>query len=326
MFKKVSIRIYEFFLFVSVSLFCIGMCFGGFVGVLLSIAVLCWYIERYRKTKQEAFNIIKRQEEEKIAQEIAEAEQEQRLIAFERAEYERAITEKEKQEKEAGLEEKRKAEALKSEKERKRVEKEKQKHIQKIIDKNIAVLEDKYRQKVYIDDYGVIKTKAFEKDLNYFVNNMFEFEKWVKTSNSFIRLTLSTQEKANIKANILKRLSKIKPQKSNKNPFEFEEQCALILCKNGWEAEATKKSGDQGVDVVASKDGKRVVLQCKLYSHPVGNKAVQEVFSGKAFYSADFAAVVSNNEYTQQARELAENCGVLLLSVSDLANLEHKLI
>lgn len=325
MFKKVSIRVYEFILFVSVALFCIGMCFGGFVGVLLSIAVLCWYIERYRKIKQEALNIIKRQEEEKIAQEIAEAEQEQRLIAFGRAEQERALAEKEKQEKEAELEEKRKAEALKVEKEQKRVEKEKQKRIQRIIDENIAVLGDKYKQKVYVDDYGVIRTKAFEKDLSYFVNNMFEFEKWVKTSNSFIRLVLSTQEKENIKANILKRLSKIKPQKSNENPFEFEEQCALILCKSGWEAEATRKSGDQGVDVVATKNGIKVVLQCKLYSHPVGNKAVQEVFTGKTFYNADFAAVVSNNEYTPQARELAENCGVLLLSVSDLTNLENKI-
>lgn len=329
--RSLFIRVYETVLFFLVLVIFIGglgasLFLGDYIPAFFAVLSLIFYIERYQKIKKEALDIIKRQEEEKIVQETAEAEQEQRLITFERAEYERALAEKEKQEKEAEFEEKRKAEALKAEKERKRVEKEKQKHIQKIIDKNIAVLEDKYRQKVYIDDYGAIKTKAFEKDLNYFINNMFEFEKWVKTSNSFIRLTLSTQEKANIKANILKRLSKIKPQKSNKNPFEFEEQCALILCKNGWEAEATRKSGDQGVDVVASKDGKRVVLQCKLYSHPVGNKAVQEVFSGKVFYGADFAAVVSNNEYTQQARELAENCGVLLLSVSDLSNLEHKLI
>ena len=97
--------------------------------------------------------------------------------------------------------------------------------------------------------------------------------------------------------------------------------CANTLKKNGWKTNLTPGSGDQGVDVIAKREGIRVVLQCKKYSSPVGNKAVQEVFSGKGFEDADFAAVVSNADYTAAARQLAQKNGVLLLHFDDLANL-----
>src|ERR1700730_11505635 len=62
---------------------------------------------------------------------------------------------------------------------------------------------------------------------------------------------------------------------------------------------------DQGVDVVAEKNGIRLVLQCKLYSRPVGNKAVQEAAAARAHEAADYGVVVSNNRYTQDAQQLA---------------------
>ncbi len=87
---------------------------------------------------------------------------------------------------------------------------------------------------------------------------------------------------------------------------------------SGWVASTTRKTGDQGVDVLASKRGTKVVLQCKLYTNTVGNKAVQEVFAAKDFSNSNFAAVVSNASYSRGARELALKTGVLLLHYSEL--------
>lgn len=109
------------------------------------------------------------------------------------------------------------------------------------------------------------------------------------------------------------------------NPYEFEQKCAQILNESGWNARATSKSLDQGVDVIADKDGVTVVIQCKLYNKPVGNKAVQEIIAGRDFYKADFAAVVSNSTYTISARQLAQNCNVLLLNVDELYTLHEML-
>jgi len=101
-------------------------------------------------------------------------------------------------------------------------------------------------------------------------------------------------------------------------PAEYECLCAEHMRACGFDATLTKASGDQGVDVIARKPGLTVVLQCKYYSSPVGNKAVQEVFAGKRFVGADLAVVVSNNEFTDSARQLAQALGVLLLHDSQI--------
>ena len=103
------------------------------------------------------------------------------------------------------------------------------------------------------------------------------------------------------------------------SPTAFENHCADYLRLKGWKAETTKGSGDQGVDVSAEKSGLRIVLQCKKYNRPVGNKAVQEAHAGKAFADAHAAAVVSNVGYTPSAESLAKTTGVHLLHFTDLA-------
>lgn len=77
----------------------------------------------------------------------------------------------------------------------------------------------------------------------------------------------------------------------------------------------TKASGDHGADIIAdSPDGVKCAIQCKYYSKPVGNKAVQEALAGKVFYGCEKAMVITNNTYTKQAVEDAKRMGVELLS------------
>ncbi len=101
-------------------------------------------------------------------------------------------------------------------------------------------------------------------------------------------------------------------------PEQYEELCADHMRTCGYAVRLTKASGDQGVDVIATKGNVTVVIQCKLHSSPVGNKAVQEVYAGKKFIGADIAAVVSNNEFTPAAKQLAHTVNVLLLHHSQL--------
>lgn len=53
-------------------------------------------------------------------------------------------------------------------------------------------------------------------------------------------------------------------------------------------------------------------IQCKCYSSEVGNKAVQETFSGKTFYNRHIGVVLTNNYFTASAKELAERNGIIL--------------
>jgi hypothetical protein len=61
---------------------------------------------------------------------------------------------------------------------------------------------------------------------------------------------------------------------------EFERYCAKVLKRKGFRIVGmTKASHDQGADIIAKRFGKKYAIQCKLYSHPVGNHAIQEVYA-----------------------------------------------
>lgn len=94
---------------------------------------------------------------------------------------------------------------------------------------------------------------------------------------------------------------------------EYEHVCAKKLKKQGFtNVKVTKGSGDQGIDIIAHKDGKKYGIQCKYYSSPVGNWAVQEAFAGSRYYDCDYAVVMTNTTFTKSAKELANKIGVEL--------------
>ncbi len=94
---------------------------------------------------------------------------------------------------------------------------------------------------------------------------------------------------------------------------EFEYFCADLLRKNGFrKVKVTARSGDQGVDIIAVKGTSRYAIQCKRYASPLGNKPVQEVYTGKAFYNCKYGVVMTNSIFTPHAKELAKKTGVLL--------------
>ena len=94
---------------------------------------------------------------------------------------------------------------------------------------------------------------------------------------------------------------------------EFEKFCIVILSKNNFiNVKQTKSSGDQGVDILAEKDGIKYAIQCKCYSKPVGNHAIQEVYSGKDYYNCHIGVVLTNQTFTESAITLANKTNILL--------------
>ena len=106
------------------------------------------------------------------------------------------------------------------------------------------------------------------------------------------------------------------------NGIEYEHYCSRLLQEHGWEAHVTQSSSGQGCDILAEKSGKKLVVQCKRYGKPVGNKAVQEVIAARDFYKADYAAVITNTSYTKSAVALAKSAGVRLLHDTEIDQLK----
>lgn len=104
---------------------------------------------------------------------------------------------------------------------------------------------------------------------------------------------------------------------------EFEQWVAGRLELHGWRADVTAGSGDQGLDIIARRDGRKIGIQCKRYDGAVGNKAVQEAFSGRAFHRVDAAVVITTGRYTESAKALSRKTGVHLLHVKDIPRLRR---
>ncbi len=106
--------------------------------------------------------------------------------------------------------------------------------------------------------------------------------------------------------------------------YEFEIFLKTLFEKLGYSAEVTKKSGDYGADIILYRNNATIVVQAKRYEKHVGVKAVQEIYSSKNYYCANEAWVVTNNYFTRQAKELANNNGVRLINREELVDLIFK--
>lgn len=103
--------------------------------------------------------------------------------------------------------------------------------------------------------------------------------------------------------------------------YVFEDFLANVFEDLGYEAVATQRSNDFGADVMLQHDEGKIVIQAKRYQDKVGLKAVQEIYAAQAFYEANEAWVITNNYYTQAAKQLATACHVTLMNREDLIDL-----
>ena len=229
----------------------------------------------------------------------------------------------------------------------KKVERKAKKLVEEWIEEHATVLKRKFHQTKNRDDYGNYLPDRFLKELEYFRKNVLlrnALEKDGKLRSALENLILGDENY--IIELILSRLfenvvisrdgltARIKFEvdmdvdqpyfDENMSPYEFESFCGHLLEETGWNVKSVGGSGDQGVDLIAEIYGRKVVLQCKLYSTPVGNKAVQEVLSGMKWEDAHFAAVVSNNTYTKSARQLAAKNNIFLLHYDELSKLAER--
>jgi restriction system protein len=193
------------------------------------------------------------------------------------------------------------------------------------------VLLVKQKQLVSHDGYGNQQIDGWVQHANYFIDNVILRE--AKAAGlDFGTLENATPLRAAVTTRFLDVLNSHADQGADPvadqdimSGRHYETLCLNILQAQGWIVTATPVTGDQGADLIADLAGKRVVIQCKFYSKPVGNKAVQEAYAARGFHGGDHAAVVSNNSFTRSARQLAQANDVLLLHHDELPELGARL-
>lgn len=102
---------------------------------------------------------------------------------------------------------------------------------------------------------------------------------------------------------------------------EFEDFVQRVLELQGWKVDTTKTSGDQGADLIATKNSTKVAIQVKGYADTVSNAAVQQALAGKVFYSCSNCATITNSKFSPSAQALAKTARCTLIDGSQISDL-----
>jgi len=188
-----------------------------------------------------------------------------------------------------------------------------------LIRKHSEDLLRKRRQLIVDRGYGTEDRSSWDAEIDFFFNEIAKRDlgKGANQIDLDVRSHIDRQLDTIVQSKVLPPIEELK------TGIDFEHQCAKVLEMAGWKVSTTKASGDQGADIVAKKGRISAVLQCKLYTKPVGNSAVQEAYAAKSHYGKKFAGVVTNASYTKSAIALAASTEVALLHFEDLPNLHQ---
>lgn len=100
---------------------------------------------------------------------------------------------------------------------------------------------------------------------------------------------------------------------------EFERFIEHLLKSQGYEVKRIGGYDDFGVDLIASRGGRRHAIQVKRWNQPVTIEAVRAAIAGMSFHNCDRAVVITNSSFTKPAKDLAAGTNCRLIDRNGLA-------
>ncbi|PCI24029.1 hypothetical protein COB57_06140 [Candidatus Peregrinibacteria bacterium] len=109
------------------------------------------------------------------------------------------------------------------------------------------------------------------------------------------------------------------------DPFEFEHYVGNLLMKHGFQVQVTQGSGDFGADIMASKKGKKYIVQVKRYAkyNKVSSPEMQKFLGSMKIYGVDHGIFVCTSAYTSDAMKIADTHKIHLVDEVKLGKMIH---
>ncbi len=103
------------------------------------------------------------------------------------------------------------------------------------------------------------------------------------------------------------------------NAKEFQELLENVLKGMGYRIDSHHHTNDHNLDLIALKDGVKVMVRTIRNKGKVGLKAINDALKLKAIHECHGVIIVTNKSYSGRARDLAARNGVVLWNRDDLA-------
>lgn len=104
----------------------------------------------------------------------------------------------------------------------------------------------------------------------------------------------------------------------------FEHQLAVLYRHLGYSATVTPGSGDKGVDIVLTGNGKRIIVQCKQHSTPVGPAVARELYGSMIASGADSAILACTSGFTTGVFDFVREKPIELVDVEAIVRMQEK--
>ncbi len=89
------------------------------------------------------------------------------------------------------------------------------------------------------------------------------------------------------------------------DPIQFEKLVSSLFKKIGYDVLLTKASGDEGIDIILSKSGKKSIVQCKRYSGTVGQPVARDLYGSMIHNRAEEAYLITTGVFSLPAQTWA---------------------
>ena len=103
--------------------------------------------------------------------------------------------------------------------------------------------------------------------------------------------------------------------------IQFERELGKLFRAQGYNVKSTPVSGDQGVDLILTKNGKITVVQCKAHKSPIGPSVARELFGSMHHFKADSAILACTGGFTDGVIKFARGKPIRLISAWDIARM-----
>jgi restriction endonuclease Mrr len=101
--------------------------------------------------------------------------------------------------------------------------------------------------------------------------------------------------------------------------IEFEQELGKLFMARGYHMQSTPRTGDEGVDLVVTKNGKTTVVQCKAQKARAGQPVVRDLYGSVFHFRADKAILACTGGFTKGVYEFVQGKPIILIDSSDIA-------
>lgn len=104
--------------------------------------------------------------------------------------------------------------------------------------------------------------------------------------------------------------------------WEFEQYIGELFSKLGYKTQVIGGSYDEGIDVIAEKNGVKHYIQCKHYRNPIGVEKIRDFYGAiTAKYSNEKAFFITSGYFTEEAERFAADKNIELIDRPKLIRL-----